>query len=199
MNTKNTPRLETERLILRRFTEDDLEAIFSIFSDKEANTYLPWYPVETMEQAQELYVRRYAQLYSQPKGYGYAVCMKADDRPVGYVEVSAGEGHDMGYGLRREFWRQGIATEACRAVMDQLRADGVQYVTATHDTDNPRSGQVMRRLGMTYKYSYMEQWQPKDIWVLFRMYQMNLDGNDSRVYRGYWNQHPQHYIEDFSE
>lgn len=51
MNTKNTPRLETERLILRRFTEDDLEAIFSIFSDKEVNTYLPWYPVETMEQA----------------------------------------------------------------------------------------------------------------------------------------------------
>ena len=122
MNTKNTPRLETERLILRRFTEDDLEAIFSIFSDKEVNTYLPWYPVETMEQAQELYVRRYAQLYSQPKGYGYAVCMKADDRPVGYVEVSAGEGHDMGYGLRREFWRQGIATEAIRLAEGIVRA-----------------------------------------------------------------------------
>ena len=37
----DTPRLETERLVLRRFTEEDLDAIYRIFSDVEVNTFLP--------------------------------------------------------------------------------------------------------------------------------------------------------------
>ncbi len=39
-----------------------------------------------------------------------------------------------------------------------LRQDGIPYITATHDKNNPRSGDVMRRLGMKYCYSYEEQW-----------------------------------------
>ena len=41
----------------------------------------------------------------------------------------------------------------------------------------------MKRLGMKYQYSYEEQWRPKDFFVTFRLYQLNLDGNDSRVYK----------------
>ena len=78
----------------------------------------------------------------------------------------------------------------------QLQRDGIPYITATHDINNPRSGQVMRRLGMRYQYSYEELWQPKDFLVTFRMYQRNLDGDDSRVYRGYWNQYPVHFVEE---
>lgn len=40
----------------------------------------------------------------------------------------------------------------------------------------------MKKLGMVYQYSYEEQWQPKDIPVLFRLYQMDLDGNSGRPY-----------------
>ena len=39
---ENTPLLETERLVLRRFTPLDLDALFAIFSDIEVNTFLPW-------------------------------------------------------------------------------------------------------------------------------------------------------------
>ena len=46
--------------------------------------------------------------------------------------------------------------------MEQLRKDGVLFITATHDVNNPRSGAVMRAIGMKYCYSYEEQWQPKD-------------------------------------
>lgn len=53
----------------------------------------------------------------------------------------------------------------------------------------------MKRLGMKYQYSYEEQWQPKNILVVFRMYQLNLDGNDNRVYKEYWNHSAVHYIE----
>lgn len=48
-----------------------------------------------------------------------------------------------------------------------------------------RSGGVMRNMGMKYPYSYEEQWQPKNILVTFRTYQLNLDGNESRVYKKY--------------
>ena len=47
----NTPVIETERLILRKFTENDLEALYRIYSDEEVNTFLPWFPVKTMEEA----------------------------------------------------------------------------------------------------------------------------------------------------
>ena len=48
---ENTPRLETERLILRKLEEtpDDLNAMFAILSDREANTFLPWYPAENLD------------------------------------------------------------------------------------------------------------------------------------------------------
>lgn len=65
----------------------------------------------------------------------------------------------------------------------------------THDINNPRSGHVMKHLGMTYRYSYEEQWQPKDILVTFRMYQLNFDRDDQWVYKKYWNTSAVHYIE----
>ncbi|EDS15068.1 hypothetical protein BACSTE_01565 [Bacteroides stercoris ATCC 43183] len=54
----------------------------------------------------------------------------------------------------------------------------------------------MRKLGMTYCYSYEEQWQPKNFPVIFRMYQLNLDGNTDSVYRKYWDTSENHFIED---
>ena len=46
----NTPRLETDRLILMKFTENDLNALFKIFSDIEVNTFLPWFPLKSIEE-----------------------------------------------------------------------------------------------------------------------------------------------------
>ena len=48
---------------------------------------------------------------------------------------------------------------------------------------------------MRYQYSYEEMWQPKNILVTFRMYQLNLDGNENHVYHGYWDQYPKHFVE----
>ncbi len=190
----NTPILRTDRLILRRFMEKDMEALFLILSDKEANEFLPWYPAEDLADAKRFYEERYVQEYAQNKAYVYAICLRSDDYPIGYMHVSMEEAHDFGYGLRKEFWNRGIATEAGRAVIAQLRNDRLPYMTATHDVNNQRSGAVMRNVGMKYMYSYEEQWQPKNIPVVFRMYQLNLDGNDSRVYRKYWDDSAVHFI-----
>ena len=191
----NTPRLETERLILRKFTEDDLEALYYIHSEEEVNRFLTWFRLRNMEDARAFYEERFMSRYREDRAYNYAVCLKENDYPVGYVNVSMDDSYDFGYGLRREFWHRGIITEAGQAVIEQLLRDGIPYITATHDVNNPRSGSVMKRLGMKYRYSYQEQWQPKNIQVIFRMYQLNLDGNECRIYQKYWDKSEVHFIE----
>ena len=66
------------------------------------------------------------------------------------------EPHDLGYGLREEFWHQGIVSEAGKAVVERVKQDGLPYITATYDKNNPRSTNVMQSLGMKYQYSYVE-------------------------------------------
>ena len=197
-NRMNTPTLKTERLILRKFTENDLEALFLILKDEEVNQFLPWYPAKNLEETQRFYEEQYASKYAQPQAYAYAICLKEDDYPIGYIKVDMEEHHDFGYGLRKEFWHRGIVSEAGKAVVDQVRKDGLPYITATHDKNNPRSAHVMRACGMKYCYTYEEQWQPKNFPVFFRMYQLNFDGNDDRVYMKYWNQYENHFIETVS-
>lgn len=192
----NTPTLETERLILRKFKKNDLAAMYKIYSDKEVNRFLPWFPLESLEDTRLFYQERFANKYTRECGYDYAICLREEDYPVGYINVSTRADHDLGYGLRKEFWHRGIVTEASKEVIKQLRKDGMPYITATHDVHNPRSGEVMKKLGMKYQYSYEEQWQPKNILVTFRMYQLNLDGNKNRIYKKYWDVSTVHFIEN---
>jgi RimJ/RimL family protein N-acetyltransferase len=196
MPVGNTPEIKTGRLILRRFTKHDAEAFYHIMGDREANTYLPWFPIETIEEAETYLREHYLKGYGNPMGFRYAICLKSNNVPIGYVNLGDGDSHDLGYGLRKEHWSKGIATEACQAVVGRIRKSDIPYITATHDVDNPRSGAVMKNIGMTYRYSYEEQWQPKDKLVVFRMYQLNFDGQDGRVYQKYWDMHPVHFVED---
>lgn len=191
----NTPVLETERLILRRFTEKDTEALFLILKDKEANKFLPWYPMKNIEETRNFYEERYASKYAQLRGYEYAICLRENNFPIGYINVSMEEHHDFGYGLRKEFWHKGIVTEAGKAVTEQVKKDGLPYITATHDKNNPRSGNVMKKVGMKYCYSYEEQWQPKDFKVVFRMYQLNFGENTDFIYKKYWIESENHFVE----
>lgn len=191
----NTPTIFTERLILRKFIEEDTEALYLILSDKEVNTFLPMFPLKTIEEAKIFLQEKYLESYKKTAGYRYAICLKSNNIPIGYVNVSDDDSYDFGYGLRKQYWHRGIVTEASKAVIQELKKAGFQYITATHDVLNPRSGEVMKKIGMTYKYTYEEQWQPKDILVTFRMNQLNFDGNEERLYRKYWDKYPVHYVE----
>lgn len=195
MIRENTPIIKTERLILRKFTQDDVEALFEILSCKEVNTFLPWLPLKTLDEAKAFLKERFLAYYDKPSIYRYAICLKEDDKPIGYVWLSDNESCDFGYGLKKEFWHKGIVSEATKGVVEIIKKAGYKYITATHDINNPRSGEVMKRLGMSYKYSYVEQWQPKDIPVTFRMYQLNFDGKSNRTYLEYWNRYENHFIE----
>lgn len=182
--------LETKRLMLRKFEEQDIDALYLLLRDEEVNTFLPWFPLKSIEEAREFYEKRI-----QGKRYYYAICLKENAYPIGYIKAEIDEGHDFGYALRKEYWNKGIATEAGEALVMQLKKDGIPYITATHDRNNPRSGAVMKKIGMKYCYSYEEQWKPKDFLVTFRMYQMNFDGNEDRVYQKYRKLYDVHYVE----
>lgn len=181
----------TRRLLLREFTESDAEALFPFFADEVANRFLPWFPARTMADAKEL-VQRFMAEDAGGAAVHRAICLAGE--PVGYIHADCGESRDLGYALRRDLWGRGFATEAGQAFVGALERDGFPYVTATHDRNNPASGAVMKKLGLSYRYSYREQWQPKDISVVFRMYQRSFDGNEG-PYRGYWDKYPEHWVE----
>lgn len=191
----NTPEIKTQRLILRRFTLKDAKVFFSLVSDKEVNTFLPFFPFKTIKEASGYLQENYLKNYKNSVGFRYAVCLKSDNIPIGYVNISEDDSYDLGYALKKEFWHKGIITEACEAVIKQVKKAGMPYITATHDIDNPKSGNVMKRLGMTYCYSYKEQWQPKNIFATFRMYQLNFNKQNNFVYQKYWDTYPVHFIE----
>ena len=53
----------------------------------------------------------------------------------------------------------------------------------------------MRKLGMTYRYSYQELWQPKNRTVIFRLYQLNFRCPEDWTWRGYWESSPRAFVE----
>jgi RimJ/RimL family protein N-acetyltransferase len=193
---ENTPEIKTERLILRRFTENDTDAVFDIGRDKEVVKYLPMFPFDTIDDAKKYLHEKYLKTYTKLVGFRYAICLKSHNIPIGYVNVSDDDSYDLGYGLKKEYWHNGIVSEASKAVVDQIKKSNIPYITATHDINNPRSGNVMKNIGMVYSYSYEEQWQPKNIMVTFRMYQLNLSEPSEMVYKKYWDKYPIHFIEE---
>lgn len=185
----------TDRLILRKFTPKDFNSLFSILSDEKTNEFLPWPIATKFDDAIAFYNDKIIKKY-KTKGYYYAICLKNDNIPIGYIKVNGDKTHELGYGLRSEFRHNGLMRESLSALLNKLKEDGVKYITATHDVKNYRSGNVMKSIGMKYLYSYRILWEPKNVFVTFRLYILNLDSNDNRKFNIYWNSYNNHFIED---
>lgn len=151
---KGTVTLETPRLILRRFTADDAQAMFDNWAnDADVCRYLTWLPHGQVENTRAL-LERWAAGYEDAGNYQWAIELKALGRPVG----SIGVGHfsernlscEVGYCMGKPWWGQGIMTEALRAVLAFLFEEvGMHRVEARHDPRNVGSGRVMEKAGMT--------------------------------------------------
>ena len=181
--------LHTPRLLLRPFTPEDAGAVYALLKSEETTRFLPLFALQSPQQALE-----WVEAHSRGPGLCFAVCPGGGEA-AGYVTVEPGPAWDLGYALAPHCRGQGLATEAAGAVAAEAMRQGAPYLTATHDVNNPRSGAVMSRIGMTYRYSYVEQWQPKNIPVTFRMYQRNFAPPFEWTYPGYWKQYPRHFVE----
>jgi len=60
----NTPELETNRLILRKFSQADLPALFKILGDEDANTFLPWFSLRTAEETAKFCRERFLEPFA---------------------------------------------------------------------------------------------------------------------------------------
>jgi RimJ/RimL family protein N-acetyltransferase len=88
MNHKGTVTLETERLILRKFTIEDAEAMFrNFYSDPEAVRYSRWQPHQSVETTQEL-ISQYTAEYENTDCYNWVIVLRDADEPIGRISVS---------------------------------------------------------------------------------------------------------------
>lgn len=146
-------RIETPRLILRRFTPDDAPRVAQICNDEHiyrSTLSLPHpYPLECAQ----TWIAAQDALFAQERQYDFAVIEKASGTLCGSVSVSHDQAHrhgELGYWIAHECWNHGYATEAARALIDFcLREKGYHRVYARHFASNPASGRVMQKLGMT--------------------------------------------------
>lgn len=153
MKDLGTITIETERLILRRFTEDDVQAAYHNWcSDPETVKYLTW-PAHASEEVTRAVLRSWIESYEDPKFYQWAVTIKGAEGPVGSISAvrldEETEAVEIGYCIGREYRNQGYMTEALKAIIRFFMYD-VQAgrVSARHDTRNPASGRVMAKAGM---------------------------------------------------
>lgn len=146
--------LETERLILRRFTERDVDAVFALRGDAEMMRYIrsPQNRAETVN-----WLKLISSLWESDKIGFCAVIEKTFDRLIGWCGLwrlkETGE-TEVGYAIAREFWRCGYATEAADAFLtygfDDLNLDKIAAVAVPENTGSRR---VMEKLGMTFDYA----------------------------------------------
>lgn len=60
-------------------------------------------PLSTLEETKLFYEREFAEKYILKSAYNYAICLKEDNYPIGYINVNINDSYDFGYGLRKEF------------------------------------------------------------------------------------------------
>lgn len=152
-----TQRIETERLLLRRFVGEDAEAMYNNWaSDDEVTKYLTW-PTHPNVDVSKFVLEDWVASYSDETSYQWAIVFKENgDEPIGSISVvHRNEDVSMvqiGYCIGRSWWHQGITTEALKAVMDFFYdVVGANRIEAKHDPRNPNSGKVMEKCGMKYE------------------------------------------------
>lgn len=152
-----TQRLETERLVLRRFVSEDASAMYRNWaSDDEVTKYLTW-PAHSNPDVSKFVMEDWVNSYSDEKYYHWAIVLKENgDEPVGCISVVHMNDDicmvHIGYCIGKAWWHQGITSEALKAVMDYLfDKAGANRIEARHDPRNPNSGKVMEKCGMKYE------------------------------------------------
>ena len=153
MQENKSPTLQTERLILRDFREEDWQAAHEWGADPKVVKYMPFGP-NTEDETKTFINRVLNNQKAQPRiSFNFALINKPDNRLIGSCRikiksVDSKEG-EIGYALNRRYWNQGYMTEAARSVISfgfiQL---GLHRIIATCDPANTGSYRVMEKLGM---------------------------------------------------
>ena len=146
------PPLETERLLLRPVRRGDAADFYAYASDPEVARHVLWRAHRSLSETRAV-IRMIRRQYWNAEPSLYAIVLRSSGRMIGTIGFNAwDEEHlsaEVGYSLAREFWHQGLATEALQALLglcfDRM---GLHRVEGMHELDNPASGRVMEHCGM---------------------------------------------------
>ncbi len=153
MEHKGTQILETDRLILRRFTLEDAECMFKNWaSDPEVTKFLTW-PAHVNVDVTRFVLGGWVERYAKQDSYNWAIVLKETQEPIGSISVvklnENTEAADIGYCMGKAWWGKGIMPEALGEVIAFLFDEvGLHRIAACHDVNNPKSGRVMEKAGM---------------------------------------------------
>jgi len=154
-------RLETQRLVLRKWKEDDMESLFQYACDPDVGPIAGWPPHQSVEESLNVIHNVFVGKEC------YAVCLKSDDVAIGCIELKL-NGHtdmterddecELGYWIGKKFWGQGLIPEAATVLIQRaFETLGMTKVWCGYYDGNHKSKRVQEKLGFRY------QWTTKDV------------------------------------
>ncbi len=148
--------IETPRLILRKFTLNDVDTSFKNWtSDDKVTEFLRWQTHKDIKVTKSV-IKKWIKDYKKPNFYQWAIVLKEINQPIGTISdfglcEKTNKVH-IGYCIGAQWWHQGVMSEALAAVMkfffEQVK---VNRIESMHDPNNPNSGKVMKKCGMLYE------------------------------------------------
>lgn len=143
--------METNRILLRPWCEDDAEALFKYASDPEVGPRAGWPPHKSVEESLEVICNFFL------NDHTWAVVLKETSEAigcVGYLPAASSnlqiddDQCEVGYWIARPYWGEGICTEALQLVVNHcIKEKGFNVLWGDFFLDNPASGRVMEKCG----------------------------------------------------
>jgi ribosomal-protein-alanine N-acetyltransferase len=160
------PTIETERLLLRGFQDEDAPRLFAGFQDPVTSRF--WFTPDRSVEESAARIDRNRKAWSEHAFGDWAVVEKTSGRYMGFCGlhfISGMREVNLGYLLAKEFWGRGYATEACRAAVRfgfETAALGL-IIGVTHP-DNGASIRVLKKCGMTYWKDVVRDGAPRVVY-----------------------------------
>ena len=155
MNYAELETLETQRLILRKLSMEDLYDYYErIGSDGEVSKFMLWEPHQDIGETLESFGKTLAG-YEEGNYYRWVAEEKNGDGVIGTMSLLRFDEEEdscsFAYMFAKDWWGQGYATEAMTAVVNfAVEKLEIKKITADHFAGNEASGNVMRKLGMVH-------------------------------------------------
>ncbi|HYB02005.1 MAG TPA: GNAT family N-acetyltransferase [Ktedonobacteraceae bacterium] len=153
--------LETERMVLRRFTAHDVDHLVDLDNDPEVMRFLTGGRPTPREVIQKDILPAFIRSYEPVHGLGvFAAVDKESGEFLGWFSFRSKDANNLnevtlGYRLRRAVWGEGYATEGVRALIREGFTElDVQRVVATTYEDNLASIRVMEKAGLKFVRTY---------------------------------------------
>jgi len=157
--------LETERLVLRPFTEYDVDNLVELDSDPEVMRFITGGRPTSRDEIEDVVLPAFLAYYERYGGFDFwAAVEKATGQFVGWfhlrpVEDALPDEVELGYRLRRSAWGKGYATEGSRALVHKGFAElGARRVFATTMVVNVASRRVMEKAGLQFVRTFHQPW-----------------------------------------